>query len=675
MFWAIFQQKISPSFSRMKLIDQLAPDSSMLPSRLQFPTTVISKSMNEALRSTKHLTLFKNSPMAKVFSSKGSFDWQKSTVSGGDSVPDVAPPGWRVLKKEEQRSTAEEVKAKKAAGGLLSFWNRRTSHPPAQPEASSQCPVTGTPSTSNVLTPPIHPQAELMKQSSLTAPTPSTQPSTPVATAEAPPAPSTVSKFLNRFSRAKSSGSRHSTLALSADDLEFLSDIVPSAGDEHESGLRTPATVIGPPPFPAKLPHPLLPPPPPPLHCEMSSLACSTVDKSPCASAEHHPELFFESSQSSDRLPLAHPPISPSSNLPLSFLPSHTGSARISGKQSLYRITEAPPISSTRSNIPKLPSPPRLICMSKPSFTLPPPTKVTVSPLSLSSIPSPVSPLQTPRPSGAQFLLPPLPSTASPSPSDEHDASARIMQNSHVHDDDDLLEESFASFSVLPRDAVDTSFDSTSSTQSLGSHDSTKRLRSTRSFSVSFDPLSDFSSPHTEDGIRTPSPPPVPLKSPPANRLAMDLTSRSQVRSSDHQRTQSLMDKCNAIKGTWPSVPGDAAQARPVSVQPILRAPVTEQSTKVLALSSFSIQKGGSTLLSDNSTSSRSKEGIQESDIKSSPPLLPPPQQLPMSVPFTMASSSVLPPPSDLQQSAWKRTSLTQSGGLSAQDLSFFEGL
>lgn len=244
--------------------------------------------------------------MSHYLAAKGSTAWEISVKERKEVVEDDVPVGWRIVEKAPAVTATEGMKDKKTGGGLFSFWGRRQSQAPSTPipgadssrrsssiENAPKSPVVGElksesrrPSQESVrssMTGSVaqlpSPLSESILQSpaqtdAATPPTMSSYSTAPEPVQErsgTPPAPSAVSRFLNRFSRRSSmGGSPHSSLALSSDDLEFLSDIVPSAADEADensadalekfvSTKREPIVAV-----PA-LPPPLAPPPKAPL--------------------------------------------------------------------------------------------------------------------------------------------------------------------------------------------------------------------------------------------------------------------------------------------------------------------------------------------------------------------------------------------------------------------------
>ncbi|KAG1876564.1 hypothetical protein DFJ58DRAFT_754951 [Suillus subalutaceus] len=620
------------------LLNDLVPEDMALSPPTPFSQTATAKAVNNALKLTRHMPLTRKSPMALLLSSKGSTDWEKSIKARKDIPVDDTPVGWRILEKDERAAFSDATHPKKPGAGLLSFWNRKASSSipsaDAKVENARPSPISARSSIENT-----KPQVSEKRDIS-PARTPAVfMPSSPVVSSSAAPdvvipvvtpAPSAVSRFLNRFSRAKGTGSERKSIALSTDDLDFLSDIVPSAHDPDDgtddAQLKALSSLINsnPTPLPTKLPPPLAPPPiaPPPKPSSVNTSRPPSVGLSglgitlePARGSPQH---------TSARSLFPPPPLSPQ------YLQNHLH--QLMRLFSAYTNPIIPPA------IPSLPQP---SSRTHSPFQLPPPPKapsaLSIPPL----LPPPVSPPQTPRPS-AHPMLGATSFTSSPST----DWAAATYQD----DDDD---DSFSAFSTLPRtdpfpaprESMDSSLNSPSSTQALNSAKS--------STSMSFDDFDDFV---TSSRIRTPSPPPVPAKPSKVVGAAAAAMPSSQFGTSIHIRTQSLLDHAATQRGQWPS---------PVNAHPrhsMLPSPSTSPSLG-----------RDLDLLSDSGAAlSAPKFGSPPPKVLSTmvPQLSPSPPPAPLSQPLLSFAS--LSPSSRAERPPAKSV---QTGGLTAQDLSFFEGL
>ncbi|KAF8636398.1 hypothetical protein AX17_003580 [Amanita inopinata Kibby_2008] len=287
-----------------RAVDKFIPDDLVLSASAQFPKTFTSRYMNEALRLTRHLPMTSSSPMSFYMASKGSIAWEASVKARQDiHQDDLLPPGWRMVEKDKQELLPSSVEAKKkTGGGFLSFFSRRNVDTPSEsvshrltispsrptsimgsiksPRSSldgSSKPASESRSSLNLHSPRAttvaSPLSNLsaLDSSSLAFPEPDTVPS-PEATQQL--APSAMSRLFGRFSRTSGTSTTSSTnsiqsrshsLALSSDDLEFLSDIVPSMNDDADEteNLKALTNMVTPKPTSGRLLPPPLPPPPP----------------------------------------------------------------------------------------------------------------------------------------------------------------------------------------------------------------------------------------------------------------------------------------------------------------------------------------------------------------------------------------------------------------------------
>lgn len=703
--------------------------------------------MNEALKLTRHLPSAANSPLSRLLASKGSLEWEKSIKAKQDVVPDTAHVGWRVLEKEDRLSTREESKPRTATGGLLSFWNRRASAIPAAPVETpnerTSSPARSSldsaksaphPSSSRAASPPKAPVPSV--------PSPTDSHLTMVATA---PAPSAVSRFLNRFSRTK--GAQHSSLALSSDDLEFLSDIVPSAsdlpGEDLDDGaLNALRGASNSSPLPPKLPPPIPPPPKQPILSSRPSSALGIGTLDGVSVIESAPTTF--QMQAAKHAPVLAPPLSPK--------PAASFSRAQSPSLSMKDVA-TPTVAFGQWSTPSIQR--GLQASSQPnsrphsSFSLTPPQK-TPPLLSIPSLlpPPPVSPPQTPRPGN-------FPSITAPG----YSSTMRNTDTSSFHDPYDDDDDEFTAFTSFPPPPAPAPFpssnsypsqgsasppsppprrtyqrthypsSSTSSILSPASQTSLEQLFSTRSsISASLDSFDDFvSPPPVVRGERTPSPPALPLKPqfehrrpPPINTFSsrvyhshtpsqtfasptvhtslMNSTfSVASVSDVEHRRTQSLVSRAAARGGLlWPNSPN--------SEEPRMKAIPPPTSPK-----SF-IGEEGFDLLGDGDTLGGGLDalpaplsvvgGIGMDSLVSSPATgalrapfgvaggpgkglgsrnqlqpSPPPLASTSTPILSFSSLGTSVPLAATNTGSLQPAKPKQTGGLSAQDLSFFEGL
>lgn len=275
---------------------------------IQFSKCAVAKAMANSIKLTRNLSVARNSPMAHLFMAKSLTAWELSVKNRVDVPKDDMPVGWRIepdVKTEEKPALVE-----KKSSGLLSFFSRRTSGVPSSVdtdprrsssvsrEASStgSVKVVGTDSSRASVESAVKSPVTSISSPTATEEKPkisSDQPATPQRgstdlpsdlqsqsqsqdiTTSSQPAPSVVSRFFNRFSRTRSdirssSSSPRNSIALSTNDLEFLSDIVPSHvdGADEDDQLAALSALVSSPPISMKtqapLPPPLAPPPLPP---------------------------------------------------------------------------------------------------------------------------------------------------------------------------------------------------------------------------------------------------------------------------------------------------------------------------------------------------------------------------------------------------------------------------
>lgn len=395
---------------RSTFSDTFLPPLSLQP-LVRFSQAQVVKKMASSVKLTKNLPITRGSPMSHYLAAKGSTAWEISVKERKEVVEDDVPVGWRIVEKAPAATASDTAKDKKS-GGLFSFWGRRQSQ-----VATTASIVQGTdngsqPTSMDKSESPIANEikgeskrgSQDSVRSSATSsvaqlPSPLTEPSPiipspaapmssynsapdPVVLRSATPPPSSaVSRFLNRFSRRGREASPRSSLALSSDDLDFLSD-VPSANDDVEDDsadalekfVSTKHETVVP-----VLPPPLAPPPrAPPLR------SISAASNPPCAGSK-----------------LNSPASGAADDLDVLF-----GSFGSGGATSTRPNASQPSLSSFGApfHIPRSTTPSRASGVGS--------SKLPSTPASPSSQPSsrPISPLQTKSPPFSNFALPPPPS-------------------------------------------------------------------------------------------------------------------------------------------------------------------------------------------------------------------------------------------------------------------------
>lgn len=419
---------------RETLVQSLVPELT-LQAPVQFTKTAIAKDMATAVRLTRNLPLSRNSPMSHYLAARGSTTWETAIKERKIVEEDVVPVGWRILEKQPANNAEPSKNAK--TGGLFSFWGRRQSKPPST-QGSSESPREQSPTAADSPSLPSgdagslrstrasqdsvrsrsvarddkvgSPLAEVPSATqtlSETAAGPS-QPTPPGSYSEAPDPhadgsrtppppqapPSAVSRFLNRFSRRRSSmsmSSSHGSFALSSDDLEFLSDIVPTAHDGVEDDSETDSKALA-----AMLKAEPLPPalPPPPSAPQVRPL--STTSNKPSLQPHDLDGLDFFSAFGATSVPQGSEPPALTPSVPVSVraIPSMDLPGNALSK---LQTIEPPQVVKSATVRPR--SPPSIFAsplvptarsVSQPFYLPPPPSSRPQTPSSTSSI-SPVA--------------------------------------------------------------------------------------------------------------------------------------------------------------------------------------------------------------------------------------------------------------------------------------------
>ncbi|KAF9078198.1 hypothetical protein BDP27DRAFT_1397264 [Rhodocollybia butyracea] len=559
--------------------------------------TSLSKRSSEAIRLTRSTMIATSGPLGMYLRTKGSIEWEVAVKARPEKTSEeereeTVPVGWRILPKEDEKKKVDAPEMKRKGTGILSsFFGRSAQTPPAEPQEAKEAtprpssnftsPRASTDSSGSKPETKIESSSVRITTNPVSAPVPSTSPTNPTSPLstygdggsvdlfqDSPPippnAPSAVSRFLNRFSRARPSHSRqnsNTSLALSTDDLEFLGDIVPSATDDHSdmAGLQD---MIG----SAPLPAPLLPPPR--ITTQSSSTRSSTDDGNTGAS---WPSTLFSSSGSistplpahSSQIPATEntspynhrsptpssfisPPVSRSSSPGLDMLAVSGSSAAASRASVMGTATGLLKPSSTllnpRSGASTMKKPVPVAIMSSSgsssksslnsfSFLPPPPSiRPQSSPSSLliddeppsAAMPAPApstlsdfdedefSDFHSGTPSQAPFSAAPLFSSSS--------AHSLFSAGSSAFNGPDSANipnsSSVLSAEYKERDYSDPLNTSVSSVASANSTDTILLSGDINHFRDFSDPFSDLASPAPRETLRTPSPPAPPAKSP-----------------------------------------------------------------------------------------------------------------------------------------------------------------
>lgn len=659
--------------------------------------------MGDALRLSRHVPITRLSPFTLYMASKGSTAWEvsvKSRIEVGHD--DVLPPGWRVVEKEKEDSIPAAEMKKKSSGSLLSFFGRKATNPPAEsnprrsespgraasssttvPSSNGGVPSHGTqstrPSLENVKSSTLSLTPNLLSSGTITnsMPQPSSQTTAPVIS-EQTQVSSAVSRFLGRFARNKTSGpGAKDSLALSTDDLEFLSDIVPSVNDDIDEidQTRELSDMLNKSPLSTALP-PLLAPPPRAPPVSLISKDFTQISKPAENPQENLFSIFDSPPMSRSTIPVAQPDGPP---LPLK-LPLTSVAPLCPPTSSLSKVeSQGPPSSSRYSGRSSSPFDTSLISRSQtPSSGRRAPVAImsTGSSSSNSSKSIATSPLPP-------ILPPPPPTKFTSTPS-----HSRASSQHNIFEDDNEP----ATFHALP--ASQPSFFSDTSTQSLFSDqslssDTSSHQGKSNDFFDDFDdfvssPISDTSPPRPPAKPSLLSQPPIapPAKVPPQTQPPTKHPSplpRKASRAADHQRTLSLVNLAASRTGRWPAPPSPL----PEPLAPPPGGGSHSPSTSSTAGSSSSMQTQQKNAIGALTSSAASSgfpffppppgfSGLQTSTISPSPPLQ---LAMPSPAPIVNLMQNGLEAPRARTPAAPKYTPSATPGGLSAQDLSFFEGL
>ena len=693
--------------ARPSIAQKFMPDDMTLPSNVQFTSTFISKQLTEALKLTKHAPQTRFSPMAMYMSSKGSTSWEASIKSQPNIThDDFAPAGWKIVEETAKESTVVDDSKKRVGSGLLSFFGRRTTS--SQSDAISRSnspPITGPAVLTGSLS---RASTDNMKSTPTKQDSGRTTPALPIATSssssisiqkndpnpttsivasdsvvrEATPPPSAVSRFLGRFS---SRPKPRDSLSLSQDDLEFLSDVPTFSESESNqvSELDALSMMIKSSPLPTTLPPPLPPPPPTPTR----TLSQTTkMEKDPMNDPMNNdPFSIFNSSDSSSKR--IHTPMKP-----LMSTPPVTGSLlNSSTSPTAPPLTDSHNSGSALSNrgwslFDDLPDPANenVATMIPPdNYSTPPPVSKLKPNATFTILPQGSSSQKqslgrdslTPESTGIILPLSPPPRSSSHTP---HTAVSPPVINL---DDDDFSE--FLSSPAQSAPPIPLSF----THNALVMNPSSSIGHTPTTTNSMFDGFDEFLGPFSSD----PQPPLPPAKqvpqpfvpasnvtttttttttTPPNNRRPQH--SRKQhsrtVSKADHARTLSLLENV-ATRGRWlgpasplpePLSPPTDSNVKSSSSNNYLDHGSSMQAQQAQATATLQTPKLGVVEKKSSQNSSRhqlSPTFTFPPPVSSQPPLLKPPTL------HTPLMNPVVTP------------TQVKSGGLSAQDLSFFEGL
>lgn len=669
---------------RALIFQRLVPEDLVLPALVPFPNTFMSKKLSEALKLTRHSPSTRSSPFAMYMTSKGLTSWEASIKARPIvALDDITPAGWKVV--ETHKGDASIINdPKKKSGGLFSFFGRKVpATDSTRSDTSSPVNMSGIfprPSTENsrssitqsvgdgqstLISPvvsldtPVNSKVDFKPKSDPLLKDPSIDGTQTESTT-----PSAISRFIGRISgRTTTSASKD----LSADDLEFLADVPTITNGEATKGLelnglsKINKTLSVPKALPAPLPPPPHKPSPPPrqplLPAQLTQPAANNdifdiFDQKSVTPVLSKPTIGF----TAPSLPPALTP-PPRISTPLASVVNSLSSSKSSERDQTWTSFEHP-------------SAP----MKKPTSATSQAIRRTSATMNSSNI-SPTPPKPTP---SSPFPLPPPPSISQTLPVfDLFSAPQSAAPLPPPIDTNE--EEEFSDFLSSP--AVNDTH-----TSSIFMDDFSKTSAQT----VSLTNVKTITLPKEDfHCISDPLPPPTPEKLPmtPRSTRSESLASfrpipssqsgkghvRKVSRKADHARTLSLLETA-AARDRWLAPPSPIPEA--------LAPPPNSSTSGVGLLGSGEIQmqnqQAHATASLGASHSSpavaSSSEGAKFRQLHHLPP--PPLFKSPMLQPSTVTHVASRPlQPALGNKNGASSENKASIGGLSAQDLSFFEGL
>ena len=672
------------------------PDDMTLPPNVQFTNTFVSKQLTEALKLTKHAPQTRFSPMAMYMTSKGSTSWEASIKSQPNIThEDFAPAGWKIVEVAKESTVVDDNK-KKAGSGLLSFFGRKTTSSQSDTVLRSNSPPIIGSAVSSIKT-GLSPRASTDNMKSTPTVRSSqdsgrTTPALPIATSsssssisfqkndpsstnsivasdsivrECTPPPSAVSRFLGRFS---SRPKPRESISLSQDDLEFLSDVPTFTEPEsnHVSELDALSMMIKSPPLPTALPPPL--PPPPPATRTLSQT--TKLEKDPMNDpVNDDPFSIFNSSDlTSKRINTPMKPSTGASSPPVTS--SYLNSPVSPTTPSLANSHNSGNSNQGWSSFDDPPAPNEIVAITPHNYSTPPPVpkpkpNAAFPTLSQGSSSQKQGLGRDSLSSKSTGVISPLsPPPRSPSHTASHTALSRPVIS--IDDDDDFSE--FLSSPAQSAPPASLSF----THNALVMNPSPSVGQTPKTTNNIFDGFDEFLGPYSSEPQPPlpPAPPLFPAKQTPqpSPNIPSPNTRRPQhsrtVSKADHSRTLSLLENV-ATRGRWLGPASPLPEA--------LTPPAGSSIMKSSSSSNNYFNHGSSTMQSQQAQATAALLqvpvlGVDEKKVS---------QQLAPGFSFPPPPVSLQPPlytPS-IKPVVVVTPTQVKSGGLSAQDLSFFEGL
>ena len=623
-----------------------------LPLTVPFGKTFTMKHMSESLKLTRHHTSTRSSPMAIYLASKGSNSWEtavkaKPLVTSDDDIP----LGWKTVNSSVQDESPPDD-GKKKVGGIFSFFSRRThdlsvddnSKRSASPIITSavtsskvSTPRAGSPATiepadiSHQSKPPISEFSTVVSaveiKSALTSETAKDEIQPEVTE------PSAVSRFFGRIvGRPKTRET--DSLALSADDLEFLADVPTSSNSSGPTNNGDLGIIL-------ETPLPLAPRFPAPPSRQESPLPKLPAPPSRPTQSGGNDDLFslFEPTSlptTSESLLVTNIP--PSSGTPNKIATCQTPISHASSPHQLLSASEEPIKSAPSIDLTSSSSRPhtKSLISAYPPPRFPPSSSGSTIRLNVRQVPD----------STVSASIPVLAPSISRPP----------LRSDQIDDDDefsDFLSSPAVQNLQLKSFSLDNSKNSSISIPSIKMPD------------THHDDFGDFG--------EVTKPGPINVRSPAAVSISPTQSegarNRKVSKKADHSRTLSLLESA-AARGRWLSPPSPIPEAL---------APPPHSASGAMTVGRGGLKSNMQTqqALAMDASQSSNFDSEMEAGTGRNIWRLPPPPSGALLQPSVISSTPRLTPPPRpefvAQPSRPPRNA--QLGGLSAQDLSFFEGL
>jgi hypothetical protein len=673
-----------------------------LPPRVQFSNTHIAKQMSTSLRLSKHLPITRLSPMSQFMLTKGSLsEWEAAVKNRPDVVTDDMPAGWRIVEKKEEPTSAADPKSRKT--GIFSFWGRKESSSvsttPLVPDRNDAPILQPLDNRSSTPTPLVTAAAISVARPRSQSPRESIKSLSSIPKRERPPSPpsitpsvattittttslvsdstsgsldilpsqpttSAVSRFLNRFSRSKINPIPSNAIALSSEDIDFLSGSPPNVADdldEDDLPLAQRKSAIH------NAGEGLLP-----IFPSAAIVPNGSGNRPPPNSSTNDNEL----ASFADAFSLLDAPRDSSVSLVSTkpFLAAGVPSASRSNSTARASTPSATPQSVTADKNPPL----SFVFQPPPSSRSRTPPQFPAVRMSSSTVQKTSLPMAIPPPPSSSYSVPsalpqptPLSYTGNPQANKLEDEFSDFFSP----DRDKFINPSYSNANTTTESQL---LSTTMDGYPLVSPTESSRFRDYEEF---------ISSP--VELVNSPPQPPVPPSKPKYSKSQTSMSTSKSQRVSDHSRTMSLLETAAALKGQWPSPPSSV----PITLSPP-PLPAVRSNTSMAALLDTVDERPSPMKASSSNQSVISPVGFSDNvagltffgfgakDNQQLSSLQKKPFEQPMPHSPTLmefGDFDSLMPVAQIQNPTVgkvdRKPASGGGGGLSAQDLSFFEGL